>query len=526
MGDMEKNLEESQQGSRDEAAGAAGLGLAVRLRHGWTRFMGDVRGALATMRAHPFVVASYCAYVAWMQGVLFGQVVRPNTPQPSPLLALIVPAAFIGLACLAVALVFRHTRNPLEGTGIRVLSCVSMCLGSLFQLALSLEPSQGAPGLTHWVVYVFGWVLIACGTALFRVEMDRMLGWFGATKALYVVTSGSAILAVVLAGYLLLPAAVAQGFACALPLAASLLLNKEVRSLPRRSYFSVNEGLALPIPWQFVLTSLMQGVVSGVFYGGLAVGALSGAACVQDGEPLLVGASYLVGAGSVLAVCCLAKFDFNRLIYKVGFPMLAVSLVLLALAPGLGEAAGTLYRAAAVFTDLVLWSLGAYIIKDMGMPACWIASLPGAALFCGTSLGAACAVAACSFAPTTMFGLVEMPLLAACLLLVASLFLLSERNMRSGWGTFRIGTDAGPDDDLDAAVALLAGEMGLTAREADVVGAFARRMTRKEVAEALCVGDETVKTHLRGIYRKTDVHGQDELVSLVEKTRRSMRGMG
>lgn len=513
-----------RQGS--EQAGEANDGVIGKARGLRAQLAGDVRGALSTARTHPFVVAAYCAYVAWAQGVLFGQLLQPAGVQTSPLLTLVIPAALIGIACLAVALVFRRTRNPLEGAGIRSLACASMCVGSLFQLVLALESGRGDVGLTHWLVYGFGWAFIACGTALFRVEMDRMLGWLGATRALHVVIAGSVVLAPVLACWLMLPSVVSRGLSCLLPLAASLLLNKEVRSLPRRSYFSVNESIALPIPVQFVVTSLVQGVVSGVFYGGLAMSVAAGLGSASAGQPLLVCASYLVGAALVLAVCCLAKFDFNRLIYKVGFPMLAASLVFLAVAPGLGEAAGALYRTSAVFTDLVLWSLGAYIIKDMGMPACWIASLPGAALFLGTSLGAVCAVGACALMPATTFALVEMPLLAACLLLAASLFLLSERNMRSGWGTFRIGTDAGPDEDLDAAVALLAGEMGLTAREADVVGAFARRLTRREVAEELCVGDETVKTHLRGIYRKTGVHGQDELVSLVEKTRRSMRGMG
>ena len=489
------------------------------------RLADDARAACAAAWAHPRVVLAYCLYIAWVQSVLFGQLVNESMQGAPLLVTLIVPTALIGIASLSIALIFRRTRNPLEGLGIRVFACASMCVGTLFRLFLSLEPAQGRSSGIFWLVYCFGWLLVALGMSLFRIEMDRMLGWLGATKALYVVMAGSVVLGPVLACYILLPGVAAHALAIALPLAASLLLNHEVRSLPKRRYFSTDPQLPLPIPVQFTTTSFVQGVVSGVFYAGLAMSGYTGTSQSATFQPAMAAVSFILGSVLVLVVCGMARFNFNKLIYKVGFPMLAASLGILAVCSGRGEVGEMLYRIAAVFTDLVLWSLGAYIIKDMGMPACWIASLPGGALFLGTSMGALAFLAAWRLMPDGVLALVEMPLLAACLLLAASLFLPSERNMRSGWGTFRIGSDVDPYGDLDAAVALLAGENGLTARESDVVGAFARRMTRKEVAEALCVGDETVKTHLRGIYRKTGAHSQGELVSLVEKTRISMRGM-
>lgn len=429
--------------------------------------------------------------------------------------------ALVGLACLGVAGVFRATRNPLEGPGVRLFACVCMSVGTAFQAVASF--AGGEPGWLYWFVRGFGWVLIALGMALFRVDIDRMFGRLGATKSLHVVAAGSVVLGPVLAAYLFLPRAATVAIEVLLPVGAALALRQAYRVLPVGGASGDSRQVELPIPVQFAVTSLVQGVVAGIFYGALAVGVAS-AADFAWARPLLVGLSLLLGAGSSISATSMARYDFNRLIYKMGFPAMALSLVLLATCPAcpwLGEVG---YRSAAVFSDLVLWSLGAYIIKDMGMPACWIASLPGAALFLGTSLGASLVWIAQILVPVGTFSTVELPLLGACLLLAASLFLLSERNMRSGWGTFRLGTEDDPDEDLDAAVALIAGECGLTAREADVVGAFARRLTRKEVAETLCVGDETVKTHLRGIYRKTGAHGQDELVSLVEKTRRSMRG--
>ena len=38
------------------------------------------------------------------------------------------------------------------------------------------------------------------------------------------------------------------------------------------------------------------------------------------------------------------------------------------------------------------------------------------------------------------------------------------------------------------------------------------------IAEHLCVSDNTVKTHIRHIYTKLDVHNRQELLDLVEQT--------
>ena len=141
-----------------------------------TRLADDVRAACAAARAHPCVALAYCLYIAWVQCVLFGQLVNEGMQGAPLLVTLVVPPALIGIASLSISLVFRRTRNPLEGLGIRAFACASMCAGTLFRLFLSLEPAQGRGGGMFWLVYCFGWLLVALGMSLFRIEMDRMLG--------------------------------------------------------------------------------------------------------------------------------------------------------------------------------------------------------------------------------------------------------------------------------------------------------------------------------------------------------------
>ena len=39
---------------------------------------------------------------------------------------------------------------------------------------------------------------------------------------------------------------------------------------------------------------------------------------------------------------------------------------------------------------------------------------------------------------------------------------------------------------------------------------------RAHIKEELVISDETVKSHVKNIYRKTDVHSQQELIDLIE----------
>jgi LuxR family maltose regulon positive regulatory protein len=54
----------------------------------------------------------------------------------------------------------------------------------------------------------------------------------------------------------------------------------------------------------------------------------------------------------------------------------------------------------------------------------------------------------------------------------------------------------------------------LTAREADVLEHLQAGRSNGEIAAALCVGIETVRTHARSVYRKLGVTTRRDLVSL------------
>ena len=61
----------------------------------------------------------------------------------------------------------------------------------------------------------------------------------------------------------------------------------------------------------------------------------------------------------------------------------------------------------------------------------------------------------------------------------------------------------------------LAAARGLTPREREVMELLARGRSVPYIQEALSVSHNTVRTHVRHIYQKLDVHSQQELISMV-----------
>lgn len=474
--------------------------------------LNEVRSVGRTLRSNLWVAGAYCAYNAWLTFTMLGVATRCRPPEIPAQLALATLFACAAGAGLAVALWFRRTRAPLASPGHRTLTAALMTVSSCAFLSLELFGwPDGSP--VHAIVFAGGCLAYAFGSSFFRIEIDRAFGWLGARRGLHVAMGGTIGMVVLLAPLALAPGPVWLAATVLLPLTATLCLRRGVADFPRGRYYGVDANLELPLPAQFCATSFVQGIANGVVYGG----ALGGMALVWD---VIVhpasSLSWVVGVALALYATFQARLDYNRLIYKVGFPLMAGSLVagvLCAAAPATHVA----FLSAATCTDLVLWSLGAYIIRDMGMPAVWIASMPGAALSGGIALGAVLAWAVPAFTRIP-----ALPLLAAWMLLQASLALFSDKNMGTGWGTFRIVSDGANDHTLDAALEFVRNEYELTPREADVVRCLARGLSRKETAEQLCVAEETIKTHLRGVYRKLDVHSAGEVAALVEGERRAM----
>ncbi|MSA93868.1 hypothetical protein GKG38_02045, partial [Gordonibacter urolithinfaciens] len=75
------------------------------------------------------------------------------------------------------------------------------------------------------------------------------------------------------------------------------------------------------------------------------------------------------------------------------------------------------------------------------------------------------------------------------------------------------------DDAFDARCAAVAAAGNLTEREAEIMRYLARGRTKAHIAGVLYVSENTVRSHVRNIYAKLEVHTRQQLIDLVEEER-------
>lgn len=74
----------------------------------------------------------------------------------------------------------------------------------------------------------------------------------------------------------------------------------------------------------------------------------------------------------------------------------------------------------------------------------------------------------------------------------------------------------GAEDPVVLACEAVAAERGLSPRESEVLLLLAQGRSRAFIQSELFLSDGTVKTHIRHIYQKLDVHSKQELISLIQ----------
>lgn len=471
-----------------------------------------------------FVALISACYMAWMTACCMGPAVAvplggggfATVPAWSgPLLATAV-------ASTAVAVWFKRTRKVPDSPSWLVALASIMTLAASVHLVWALDRSL--PSAADAVLYALMSVLTGAGVALFRVEIDRVFGWIGTQQTLYQGMLGTLVaLLLVTVGFAgfeegALGPMVLYGMALVLPFVTLLLLRRVVRAFPRVRYYQHGRDVPLPFPTKFVATSAVQGVAAGVLYVSLFMFGVPGTGSTN------AAVGQIAAVVLLFATLVFLRLDFNRFIYKVAFSFVAVGFLLLAALPAVPELGFVVLAAGFCYLDLVLWSLGACLMKNMGLPATWVASCPGAALFSGALVGGALAWVFLDGRPYS-----ESAMLAsfvACFLFACALFLSSGSNLKYGWGTVLPGEGGLESGDLAGLVRFVATEREVTQRETDVMLLLAQGKTRRAICEELTVSPDTVKTHVRAIYRKLNVHSQQELIDLIVAEREHLVGDG
>jgi DNA-binding CsgD family transcriptional regulator len=473
---------------------------------------GVLRMLVSACRARPFLFAAFTLYKFWIIAVYQESLISPSCGigemRSLPFwIGLLMLSAII---CSCVAANFKSTNVLFRQPWYLWIVATFMFIGAVFLfiwMGTTFEAQE-----TAWLVYGLAMLFLSLGTIGLHIELGRVFGFLGMRQTiLYNILCllfGMALIVIV--SYV--PLSFRWGILTVTPFILIGLLKKGMAALSVAKIYCEEHEEELHIPYRFMVTSLLQGISFGVVCGILfsldnpAFGVAESAICVS------------IAVALVAFTTLVLKLDFNRLIYQIGFLMLAFGLFSFPLSRVFGVVGIMCQMAGYFYLDLVLWALGSYLIKNRRQPATWVASCPTAALMTGRTIGGLMASLGLQ-SPVISENIQIYASGMALFFVAAALFLTNKQNLRHGWGF--IQPSSYEESDLEQQTcAYIAQEHGLTKREGEIMLLMAQGATRRDISESLYVASNTVKTHIHGIYRKLGVHSQEDMMRLVNRSKR------
>lgn len=429
----------------------------------------------------------------------------------SPLPGWIIPLSAYAVTFLVLGGLLKFKGIVPRGAWYMRAIPTAMSFGTLICGILTFSPLLNPT--VNMVVFCVGGLLMGAGTSCFHVEWGRTLGCLGSRKTILHGIVGTVLAAAFLAVVTSLPAIALWAVAFLIPILSMGLLDRESRSV--RDLYPATVGVKLNVPRRFLATSFVQGISLGIAQTILLTSSYDVPVIA------LVGSSFALSAIALFVCALFFRMDFNQLIYQVGFLVMAFGYLLMSLvAPdfiGAILVQMTGYR----FVDIMMWALCVYLIKQRGLPANWVFAITTCFLLLGQLTGALLGTMTIAAMPLSGEGAYSLSVLMVFLLLALALILSDRKNLQTGWGMVRPGDVEASLGNFEMGCALVSRQYDLTGREAEILMLLAKGYSRGAICEELTLSKETVKTHIRNIYRKMDTHSQQEVREAVEAEQKS-----
>lgn len=383
-----------------------------------------------------------------------------------------------------------------------LVACTCLNFGSLYlPLGGSTFLSFAAP------------LLGAVGTALFLMLWSEFFGCLNPLRvALYYATG--TMLAVPVAWLLVsLETPSLWVMTCLLPVTLMLCLWRAYATLTREDLPDAPTQ-RFSFPWKPCLVVAVY-----VFANGMQLGMSNGVLGTNSNVGALVGAAVIY-----LGIAARRDdFDFS-IIWKVALPAMLVSFVALGSGVPFGGEAASVFSSMGYTMLLVLMMA---ILSNMsyryGVCALWLFSIERAVRLASNQAGLITGdfFKDAAFAFPEASGILSTVLFIA-LILAATLFFMSEKQISSSWGVV-----LKQPMSQDRSLALEKSRLGvrchelsqandLTGREEEVLLLLFQQKKLSEMAEELCIEKSTIKTHVKHIYQKLGVHSRKDVLALVE----------
>lgn len=481
---------------------------------GWQERHGMLASFRREMRAHPRLSIGFGLFWAWVwlvfQTTFFNPPFLASLSFSLP--GWIVPLSAYACTFLVLGVLLKAKRIVPQGRWYRIAVPASMSVGVATCGVLSFSPLTVAP--LNAAAVCAGGLLMGVGTACLHVEWGRALGDLGPRVTILHGVAGTVVAATVTVLITLLPEAATWVVAFAMPIASMAMLGRDAPASPEL----LAHGLDAPlhVPRKFLATAFVQGLSFGIVQAVLLLGG------AEEPVVALTAASFALSAAALLVCALFFRMDFNQLIYQVGFLIMSVGYLVLAVV-GPDALGGLLVHAMGYrFVDIMMWALCALLISQRGLPANWVFAITTCFLLLGQIGGALVGGAMTAAVSITVHTPRDLATIMVFVLLASSLVMCDRRNLQTGWGMVRPGDIEELPDSFARSCDLVCRRNELTAREQEVFALLARGASRSAICDDLTLSKETVKTHVRNIYRKMGIHSQQDLLSAVVAEQRAL----
>jgi DNA-binding CsgD family transcriptional regulator len=478
---------------------------------------------VASIRQRPLLCLGLMFYWIWvnisLQSPLLYPFVQltPTFTAPSiagPIAASILAYFVLGVWLRRSNVVFRQRWYIALLAGLMIIGVLANMIWLELTWPAALFDSQSLTGQPAALkaggiaLYVTGSLCVGVTTACLCIEWGRIFGEHGPRQVLFhgIVAFLSAAIITAIISQLPLIVCSVIALAIAIPMACCIVYSQ--REFPRKSFFDHGLDAVCNIPVKFLVTALLHGLSFGILIG------LFSAHGYLNNTVLLV--SYALAAVLLLITAVAVMMDFNHLIYQIGFSLVALGSMLIALFYPAFQWGSLLQLMGFCYLHLLMWGLCSYLIKNFRLSAAWVVALPT----CSFMLGQITGIVTSSLVyrlPNAAHVFPRLFLVLTFVMLCAALFLMSHRNYQTAWGLARPGSSTPNNDETSAIVQLLATTNELSQRETQTLELLVRGKNRKAIGQELFISEETVKSHTRSIYRKLAVHSQQELIKMCEQ---------
>lgn len=299
------------------------------------------------------------------------------------------------------------------------------------------------------------------------------------------------------------------------------------------------EGAFRAMPWRLLCTVFLQGAAIGLWhfiFQSVTIVKCSARFCIWRemanvfstlGFLDFVGFSSILGFLLALALLLLTAYflhlNYRRLIYQIGIPFMALAFIVISFNGGIIQN-GTqmtgdlfvigeiLYTAGYFYVFAIVQTLCSHLVSDRRPQEAVFFSAVGFLLLAGQAVGYLSGMGANALGVNGT----DMCMLAVFVLMMCGLILIKGNPIWEDLGDAKPAATSFSKGAFRLACDEVATEAKLTPRETEVFMLLAHGRNLGFVQEQLVISRDTAKSHLRNIYRKLDVHAQQELMSIVD----------